>query len=148
MLHAVGEPDPGQRLLGPAPALLARQPGVDQRQLDVVQRVGAGQQVEGLEHEADLAVADRGQLVVRELLDRGAVQAVGARGRLVEAADHVHQGGLAAARGTHDGHVLAAVDREIDAVERVHLLGAHVVDLGDLRELDQRHRGERATAGG
>jgi hypothetical protein len=43
--------------------------GVDQGQLDVVQRVGAGQQVEGLEDEADLAVADVGQFVVAHRRD-------------------------------------------------------------------------------
>jgi len=38
------------------PAVARREAGVDQRQLDVVQRIGARQQVERLENEADLLV--------------------------------------------------------------------------------------------
>ena len=84
-----------------------RHAGVDERQLDVVQGAGARQQVEGLEDEADLAVADRRQLVVVHLRDDLAAEHVGALARRVEAADQVHQRRLARARGSHDGHVLA-----------------------------------------
>ena len=53
---------------------------VDERQLDVVERGGAGEQVEGLEDEADLLVADAGELVVVELGDVVAVEPVAALG--------------------------------------------------------------------
>ena len=56
-------------------------PGVDERQLDVVERGRPRQQVEGLEDEADLAVAHRGQLVVVHLRDDLAAQHVGAPAR-------------------------------------------------------------------
>ena len=59
-------------------ALLLGHAGVDEGQLDVVERRGPRQQVEGLEHEADLAVADLGQLVVVHLRDELAAQHVGA----------------------------------------------------------------------
>ena len=49
---------------------------IDQGQLDVVEGGGAGQQVEGLEDEADLLVADAGELVVVELADQLAVEPV------------------------------------------------------------------------
>src|SRR3954469_2763320 len=129
-------------LQGPARPLLplgAREAGVDQRQLDVVQGVGAGEQVEGLEDEADLLVADPGQLGVVELLDGGAVEDVAPGRGGVETADEVHQRRLAAARGAHDGHVLPPLDRQIDAVQGVDLLGPHVVDLVDVAQLDQHH---------
>jgi hypothetical protein len=64
VVHALAEADPLERPARPLAALAARQAGVDQRQLDVVQRVGARQQVEGLEDEADLLVADAGELLV------------------------------------------------------------------------------------
>ena len=64
---AVGEVDHGQGLPGALQALDLGDPGVDEGQLDVVEGGGARQQVEGLEDEADLAVADRGQLVVVHL---------------------------------------------------------------------------------
>ena len=69
VIHPVGQPDPGERLGGQLPPLLRAHAGVDQRQLDVVQAGGPRQQVEGLEDEADLLVADPGQLVVLQLGD-------------------------------------------------------------------------------
>ena len=66
VVHPLAEPDPLQRLRrARSRRSRARDPGVDQRQLHVVQRGGAGQQVEGLEHEPDLPVAHPRQRVVR-----------------------------------------------------------------------------------
>ena len=56
-------------LLGALEALGGGGAVVDERQLDVVQRGGAGEQVEGLEDEADFLVADAGELVVVEFAD-------------------------------------------------------------------------------
>ena len=49
---------------------VSRHPGVDQRQLHVLERGRAPQQVEALEHEADLAVADVGALVAVQAAKR------------------------------------------------------------------------------
>ena len=49
------------------------------RQLDVVQRRGARQQIESLKDEADFLVADVGQLVIVQLADQPARQPVFAR---------------------------------------------------------------------
>ena len=68
--HAVGR---GPTISSAPPRLASRSSlgdaRVDERQLDVVEGGGARQQVEGLEDEADLAVADGGQLVVVHLRD-------------------------------------------------------------------------------
>ncbi len=50
-------------------ALRPADPGIEQGQLHVAQQRGLGQQVEGLEDEADLLVADRRELEARELVD-------------------------------------------------------------------------------
>ena len=111
---------------------------IDQRQLDVVQRGGARQQVEGLEDEADLLVADARQLVVVQLADQLAVEPVAALGGRVQAADQVHQRGLAGAGRAHDGHVLVVLDAQGDAAQRLHLLlRAHVVGAPQI--LDDDH---------
>ena len=68
---------------------------VEQRQLDVVERRGPRQQVEPLEDEPDLPVADDGELVLRHARDVLAVEDVGAARRPIEAAEDVHQRGLA-----------------------------------------------------
>jgi hypothetical protein len=78
VVHARFEADVGERLLGALDALGGGRAVVDERQLDVVQRGGAGQQVEGLEDEADFLVADAGELVVVQLADQLAVEPVAA----------------------------------------------------------------------
>ena len=115
----------------------ARDLRVDERELDVLQRGGAREQVEGLEDEADLLVADRRQLVVVHRLDRDAVEEVAAGGRAVEAADDVHQRRLAGAGRAHDRDVLAGLDDEVDAAQGVDLLRAELVDAGQLAHLDE-----------
>ncbi len=56
VVHAVGQLHLLERAGGALAPLLGRHPGIDQRQLDVVQRIGPGQQIERLEHEPDLLV--------------------------------------------------------------------------------------------
>ena len=119
--------------------------GVDQRQLDVLERRGAGEQVEGLEHEADLPVADLGALVAVEPRDVDAVEEVAARRRPVEAADDVHERALAGARRAHDRDELARRDRERDAVERAHLDLAHLVDPDEVLDPDDVGHAQKAS---
>ena len=66
-------------------------PGVGQRQLDVRQRARARHEVEALEDEADLAVAQVGELVLVDVAHVDAVEQVAPGGRRVEAAEDVHQ---------------------------------------------------------
>jgi hypothetical protein len=40
---------------------------IDERQLDVVERGGAGEEIEGLEDEADFLIANAGEFVVVQL---------------------------------------------------------------------------------
>ena len=65
-----------QRVLGAAATLVAGHAGVHERQLDVVQGAGARQEVERLEDEADLLVADAGQFVIVQFRDVVAIKPV------------------------------------------------------------------------
>ena len=56
-----------------------------------------------------------------------------AGGRLLEAGDHPHQRGLAAARGAEEGEELALVDDEREVVDGDEIAEA----LGDVAELDE-----------
>src|SRR6185437_12639220 len=58
------QPHAGQRLARLLLPFRGPDPRVDQGQLDVVDRVGPGQEVEGLEDESDFLVADPRQVVV------------------------------------------------------------------------------------
>ena len=130
MVHALFQIHRAESRFGAFDALCRRGTVVDQRQLHVVQRSGARQQVEGLEDEADLTVADARQLIVVQVADAMSVQCVGALAWRIQAADQVHQRRLAGARRTHDGDVLVVLDAQADAAQRVHLLlGAHVIRL-------------------
>ena len=76
VVHALPEFDRLQRLHGALLALGGGRSVVDQGQLDVVQGGGPGEQVEGLEDEADLLVPDVGQLVIVHVRYQAAVQVV------------------------------------------------------------------------
>ena len=93
---------------------------VEQRQLHVLEGGGAGQQVEVLEHEADLPVAQRRRggrgRSRRRPRPRGSSWP---RGRPVEQAEDVHEGRLAAARGADHGEERPRRDVEGDAAQRV-----------------------------
>ncbi len=91
MGHAIDELHFRERSLRSLQTVLGRHAGVDERQLDVVQRRGSRQQVERLEDEPDLLVADAGQFVVVHLAGLLAVQQIRTLGRGVEAADEIHQ---------------------------------------------------------
>ena len=113
---------------------------VEHRQLGVLERGRPGQQVESLENEADLGIADVRPLVAGELGDVDLVEQITAPRRAVEAAEQIHQRGLARAAGAHQGHEFAALDFERNAPHGVdgHLAG--VVDLVEILDLDDsRH---------
>ena len=132
VVHALFEIDLAHGEFGALEALFAGHAGIDQRQFHVVQRGGAGQQVEGLENEADFLVADARQLVVAHLADQVAVDVILALAGGVQAADQVHQGRLSRTRRPHDGDVLAALDLDIHAGNGVDLLVAHDVGLPEI----------------
>ena len=65
VMHALGEADRASARMRALAPLAARDAAVDERQLHVLERGGARQQVEALEDEADEAVAHDGARVVR-----------------------------------------------------------------------------------
>ena len=111
---------------------------VEERRLDVLRHRELRDQVEGLEHEADRAVAQAGELVVAEPLDAPPVEEVLAPGRAVEAAEDREQRRLARARGAHDRELLALADLEAHPGERHHLRGPARVDAGHVAQGDER----------
>ncbi len=104
---------------------------VQQRQLDVFLRRRAGQQVEALEHEADVLAAQARPLVAGEAFDMNAAKYVFAARRRVEAAKDVHHRRLAGSARAHHRHELALRNIEIDAVQRIQRGLALAVDARD-----------------
>ena len=146
MLHAVAESHALERVRGLVAPLPGRHPRVDQRQLDVVQRVRPGEQVERLEDEPDLLVADAGQFIVGQIAHLLAVEPVLAAGGRIEAADEVHERGFPRPGRAHDRHELVLLDLDFHAAQGVHDLATHVVIAGQLVGQDQDFR-QRRVAG-
>ncbi len=107
-------PTRSSKLLGQLAGLLRGGPvrRVVQRHHDVLQRRGARQEVEALEDEAQLLGPHQRPLVRRQAAHLLAVEPELAGAGPVEAAQDVHQRGLARAGGPHQGHHFAPVDRE------------------------------------
>jgi hypothetical protein len=118
---------------------------VEQGQLDVLHRRRARQEVEPLEDEAELRVAQVGELRLAHRLDGDAVEHVVSARRLVEAAEDVQHRRLAGARRAHDRHQLTGVHREVHAAERVHRTVAFAVDASDVVERDDGMHGVRES---
>jgi hypothetical protein len=130
------EADLFERARGHGMALRGGLAAVDQWQLHVFLCRGAGQQIEALEHEAEVTPAQAGPLVAAERLHLHALELIGAGGGCVQAAQRVHGRGLARTAGAHDGHKVTLLDVQIHAFERLERRFPCAVDLGDAAQTD------------
>ncbi len=96
------------------------------------------QQIVSLEDEADLSAPQAGALAVGELRQLLPIDDHLAGGDRGEPADDVKQRRLAGARRTDDADELAAGHFHGDAAKRVHVHFAHVVDLAEVANDDDR----------
>ena len=137
VLRAVIEADDGQRRLGVAAALLARELGQQQREFDVALGVQHRQQVVELENEADGCRPPAGQLPVGQLVEVVLRDHHLSRRSAIQTSDDVQEGRLTATRGTHQRHEVAFVYRHIDAHQHLDELTrldeglVHVLKLND-----------------
>src|SRR5262245_28462209 len=138
-MHAVRQTDVRQRVQGDLFPILCVHAGINQRQLDIAQRVGARQQVEGLKHETDFLVPNLGQLVVIHFTDVDSVQVVAARGGRVQAAQQIHQGRFARAGRPHDGDVFAALNLQRHLTQRVNSFRSHLVKARNFLQTNEAH---------
>ncbi len=112
VLGAVGDGHPLHHGRNPLFALCGADVQVAQRQLYVFIDVQLVDEVEALEHEADVALAELGALLLLQAADLLSEQLIGALGGIIQEAEDVEQRGFAAARRPHDGDELAVVDGE------------------------------------
>ncbi len=116
-------------------ALLA---GIDHRQFDIAHGVQTIQQMELLEHETELAIAHGGQRIRVHGGHGFAVEPVGAGGRPVETADHIHEGRFAGAGRPHHRDEFAEIDLQIDIKQRMHGLIAEMIEAREFLDFDER----------
>ena len=117
VVDPLSQSDLVQPLLRVAQGAAARCAAIEEGQADILGGGEAGEQMEGLEHEADAAAPQIRQRCVTAIADRVPVETRGAGAGAIEQADDVHQGGLAAPRGAHDGEEIPGLHREIDPLE-------------------------------
>ena len=84
-------------------------------------------------------VSDSGQLVLRHVRGVHPLNQVLSLRRHIEGTDDVHEGRLSGAGLADDGDELTMIDVHADAVVRMHLLGAHLVDFVNVFELQEGH---------
>ncbi|KAI1691052.1 hypothetical protein DdX_22143 [Ditylenchus destructor] len=95
VLHARAQADLAQRLFDALAALAGAHFAVAQRHVHVVEQVEIRNQVEALEDEADLLVAQAAAGIVAKLADVLAIEHVGAAGEGFQQAGDIEEGGLA-----------------------------------------------------
>src|ERR1700682_3395782 len=110
MLQPVTKPDVAQCLRGTLLARLRVDAGVDERQFHIAQTRGPGKQVKGLEYESDFAIAYGRELIAVHFRNVLAVEFVATGARCIEASQHIHERGFAAAARSHDGAISVAMN--------------------------------------
>ena len=109
-----------------------------QRQHDLAQCGRARQEIELLEYEADLDVAQLGKLVGLHGSNVAPVDFEFAARRAIERADQIHHRRFAGARRPHDRNKIPAFDLKRHIIEGAYRLIAHLIGFCDVFSGDQR----------
>jgi len=137
MVLSPRQPDDPQRRQHVLAPLSARQVGQEQRQLDVLEGRQHRDEVVELEDEADVVGPPAGDPRVGEHPQVLIVDDHAAPGGPVEPGDQVEQGGLARARGAHQGEVFALLDGQVEVDEHRDAELVAAIFLGDPLEDDR-----------
>jgi hypothetical protein len=136
VVHAVFEANEFEGGGGVFFALLAGEGGELEGEFDVFEGGENGDEVEGLEDEAEVVISPAGEFAFGHGGGLVVEDGEGAVGGAVHAGDEVEEGGFAGAGGAHEGAELAAVDGEFDFVEGEDGGLAAAEFLGEVRGLD------------
>src|SRR5712692_4343129 len=135
MLRAIRKPNHGQRFGSSLGAFRLRNSRIQRRQFHILERRRSRQQVESLKNKSNLLIANQRQGFLVVLRNVNAFQQVAPGARFVQASQDVHERGLAAAAGAHNGHELAARNFQAHAAQRVHAGLAQFVVLVKIFDL-------------
>ena len=122
-------------------SLSARRPRTPRGSTTLRMHGRSRQQVERLEHEADAGPPDVRQIIVGEGGDVLAFEEVLTAGGRIQCPQDVHEGGLARAGWSHDGHELTRVDGKAYAPQCMRLVLSREVDLCQLAAVDHMGAG-------
>ena len=136
----VGESDLRQQRLGAPPAFRAPDAGKGERQRDVLPGGHRRDQVEALEHHADMAQAVTGQSGRRKRREAVAFEPDFPGRGTVKAAEQVQQRGFPGTAGSEDRHEFAGLNMQGNAGQRAHDAAAHPVFLDDFSGVENGHQ--------
>ena len=140
MRQALAEPDPLEDAAGHRLALGLGHTAEHERHGHVLDGIEVRHQIVGLEHEAEMALPERGQFPLVQIGDDHAADAHAAARGLFHAGELVEQGGLAGAGFAVDAADLPARDAQVDAFERHHGLVRDRILLAQVPHFDHRAR--------
>ncbi len=131
-----GESDQVEHLAGPAAGILGPVAAQEKRKLDVFHRGHRGQKIEKLENDAETFATVSGEFGFTGGVQGEAIDRDFTRGRLVEPAEQVEQGALAAAAGS--GHRAEGMRRDLqrNVAQGVHFAGWRGINPGDMAQTD------------
>ena len=135
VIHAVLQSHAAEHLSRLQQPRLGRHALEHQRHGHVLRRRQLRQQVVGLEHEADVLLPKRRELILIEQRDRHAADAHHAARGLFKPRQLVEQRRFSAAGRAENAAHLAARNIQIDIVQRDHVLLPHHVHLAELSHL-------------
>ncbi len=127
-----------QRLHHPPLAIRSRHSlAVRQRQLNIFVDREIANQIETLEDESDLLIANPRALRKVQILDRLSIQRIAAACRRIQQPDDRQQRRFAASRRSRHSDILPFTDRQMNAGERVRLDLISVEDFRQILDLDE-----------
>ena len=140
MMHPLAQSHFFQSLFGARLSLFSRNPGINHRQFDILNRRRARQQIKPLKHKTDLAVADFRQLVGRKLADIHTVKNIFSRTWLVQTAENVHKSRFSRTARPHNRHKLAVFDINVNPFQNIQVNISQRIAFFKISDFNQRHQ--------
>src|SRR4030095_1132345 len=103
----------------------------------------ACQEIETLEDEAELLVAQIRERIAVQAVYVHAIEDVVATRRSIQTAKKIHERGFAGSGSSHHCEHLTTLHLQVDAAQRMHLVMAHPIDLRDSLNPDHFRRHDR-----
>ena len=139
VVHAVREADFLEGLAAKGFFVAFEATTVQQGHNHVVEHAEGGNEVEALEDESEGLIAEACEFFVAHAFGATAIEFDGTRCGIVEKADNVEKGGLAAARRAHDREKFAFGDFEVNVFERLSfdcLCAVNFIDVAKLYHIE------------
>ncbi len=111
---------------------------IKQRQLDVLPRRCARQEIKTLKDETDFPIANIGEPIAIKARNIGSIQNVMARSRSIETTEKIHQRGFPGTACAHQGNKFAGLNLKRNAAHGMHFHFSGAICFVDIDQPDKR----------